>query len=54
MARCAQLSEANELVLNLNYNISRYEVPVGIQIVMGSTPYFLPIDHQGLLRFDPR
>jgi hypothetical protein len=54
MTRCAQLSESNELILNLNFNISRYEVPVAIQIVIGSTPYFLPIDHQGLLRFDPR
>ena len=54
MESCAQLSESNELILNINYNISRYEVPVGIQFIMGSTPYFLPIDHQGLLRFDPR
>jgi hypothetical protein len=51
---CAVLSGEDTVQFQLRYSLGRYEVPVGLIVPVGKKTRFVPVDHQALLRFDPR
>ncbi len=53
-ATCSTLLKTDQIDLTMTYNLDRYEVPIGLLLPVDSTNRFIPIDHQALLRFDPR
>ena len=53
-AACATLNTEDTVALEMDYTLSRYEIPVALLAQSRAGSLYLPIAHQELLLFDPR